>query len=83
MKHTDRPYDRLIDTARVYKNSEVNIGNAIQESGVDRKELFISKYALVPLFASPDDKRKKQLKLFLQCTTGFLKLSKNHSGHCS
>ena len=32
---------RLIDTASMYEN-EVEIGNAIKRSGLDRKEIFLS-----------------------------------------
>ena len=32
---------RHIDTAAIYKN-EVDVGNAIRESGIDRKELFVT-----------------------------------------
>lgn len=33
---------RLIDTARVYVDSEVNVGNAIKESGLNRNEIYIT-----------------------------------------
>lgn len=32
---------RLIDTAQAYRNEE-NVGNAIQNSGIDRKDLFVT-----------------------------------------
>lgn len=63
---------------------EVNIGDTIKESGLNRKELFIIiiKYLLL-LFVSPNDKLKKRLKLFLTSMTRFLQPLKNHSRHCS
>lgn len=43
---------RHIDTAIVYRN-ETEVGEAVRQSGVDRKDLFISRSHIIDLLSDP------------------------------